>query len=72
MTASALDSVPGLGEVRRRALLREFGSVRRLRSATVAEVAEVPGIGLRTAEAIVAALAEPGDAPNDEVAEVAQ
>jgi excinuclease ABC subunit C len=70
MTASALDDVPGLGEVRRRALLREFGSVRRLRAATVAEVTEVPGIGLRTAEAIVAALAEP-EAANGEVAEVA-
>ncbi|MFL6240843.1 MAG: excinuclease ABC subunit UvrC [Actinomycetes bacterium] len=68
MTASALDKVPGLGDVRRRALLREFGSVRRLRSATAAEVAEVPGIGPRTAEAIVAALAE---SPEHEVAEVA-
>src|SRR4051794_15294926 len=72
MTASALDDVPGLGEVRRRALLREFGSVRRLRSATVAEVAEVPGIGLRTAQAIVAALSDPSDAPDNNVAEVAQ
>jgi excinuclease ABC subunit C len=52
-------------------LLREFGSVRRLRSATVAEVAEVPGIGLRTAEAIVAALADPADTVNSEAAEVA-
>jgi excinuclease ABC subunit C len=71
MTASALDGVPGLGEVRRRALLREFGSVRRLRSATVAEVAEVPGIGLRTAEAIVAALSDPAESVNGEIAEVA-
>ncbi len=58
MTASALDNVPGLGDVRRRALLREFGSVRRLRSASVDEVAQVPGIGRRTAEAIVDALAD--------------
>ncbi len=56
MTASALDSVPGLGEVRRKALLRQFGSLRRLGQATVEEIAEVPGIGRRTAEAIVAAL----------------
>jgi excinuclease ABC subunit C len=62
MTASALDNVPGLGEVRRRALLREFGSVRRLRAASVDEVAQVPGIGRRTAEAIVTALAEPVEA----------
>ncbi len=57
MTASALDSVPGLGEVRRKALLRRFGSLKRLSAASVEEIAEVPGIGRRTAEAIVAALA---------------
>jgi excinuclease ABC subunit C len=61
MTASVLDGVPGLGATRRSALLRHFGSVRRLREATVAEVADVPGIGRRTAESIVAALA--GSAP---------
>ncbi|MGA8994751.1 MAG: excinuclease ABC subunit UvrC [Nocardioidaceae bacterium] len=58
MVESLLDDVPGLGEVRRRSLLKRFGSLRKLRTATVEEVAEVPGIGLRTAEAIVAALAE--------------
>jgi excinuclease ABC subunit C len=58
MVESLLDDVPGLGEVRRAALLRRFGSLRRLRAATVDEVAAVPGIGQRTAEAIVAALAE--------------
>ena len=57
MTASVLDDVPGLGETRRKALLRHFGSLKRLRAATVEEVAEVPGIGPRTAEAVVAALA---------------
>jgi excinuclease ABC subunit C len=70
MTASVLDAVRGLGEVRKRALLREFGSVRRLRAATVEEVAAVPGIGLGTAAAIVAALAEPGDRVDGDVAEV--
>ena len=49
MTASALDGVPGLGETRRKALLRHFGSLKRLAAATVDEVAEVPGIGPRTA-----------------------
>jgi excinuclease ABC subunit C len=56
MTASALDGVAGLGEVRRQALLRHFGSVKRLSAATVEEITEVPGVGRRTAEAIVAAL----------------
>jgi len=56
MVESALDAVPGLGEVRRKALLTRFGSLKRLRAATVEEVAEVPGIGRRTAEAVVEAL----------------
>lgn len=56
MTESALDTVPGLGEVRRKALLRHFGSLKRLSAATVEEITEVPGVGRRTAEAILAAL----------------
>jgi excinuclease ABC subunit C len=56
MTRSALDGVAGLGEVRRKALLRRFGSVKRLGAATVDEIVEVPGIGRRTAQAILAAL----------------
>jgi excinuclease ABC subunit C len=57
MVESVLDDVPGLGEVRRKALLKRFGSLRKIRAAAVDEIAEVPGIGRRTAEAIVAALA---------------
>jgi excinuclease ABC subunit C len=56
MTTSTLDNVPGLGEMRRKALLRHFGSVRRLKEATVEDIAEVPGIGRRTAQAILDAL----------------
>jgi len=56
MTASALDGVAGLGEIRRKALLRRFGSLKRLAAANIDEIAEVPGIGRRTAEAVVAAL----------------
>ena len=58
MVESLLDDVPGLGEVRRKSLLKRFGSLRKLRAATVEEIADVPGIGLRTADAIVAALDE--------------
>jgi excinuclease ABC subunit C len=58
MVASALDDVPGLGEVRRKALLAHFGTLRKLRAAEVAEIAEVPGIGPATAKQIHAALAE--------------
>ncbi|MFJ8044357.1 excinuclease ABC subunit UvrC [Kitasatospora sp. NPDC096147] len=57
LTAGELDSVPGLGETRRQALLKHFGSLKKLRAATVAEICEVPGIGRRTAETVVAALA---------------
>ena len=45
MVVSVLDGVPGLGDTRRKALLRKFGSLKRLRTATVDEIAEIPGIG---------------------------
>jgi excinuclease ABC subunit C len=57
MKAGALDTVPGLGETRRQALLKHFGSLKRLRAATVEEICQVPGIGRRTAETVAAALA---------------
>ncbi len=56
MTVSELDNVPGLGPARRAALLKHFGSLKRLKEATPEQVAEVPGIGPRSAEGIVAAL----------------
>jgi excinuclease ABC subunit C len=56
MTASELDAVPGLGQSRRTALLKHFGSVRKLRQAGADEIAAVPGMGPRTAAAVVAAL----------------
>jgi excinuclease ABC subunit C len=56
MTASALDAVRGLGEHRRKALVRHFGSVARLRQATVEEITSVPGIGAATAKAVLEAL----------------
>ncbi len=56
MVESVLDGVPGLGEVRRKTLLRHFGSLRKLRAATVEEIAAVPGVGPRTAAAIKSAL----------------
>ena len=49
MTVSALDDVPGLGPARRAALLKHFGSVTRLRAASVDEIASVPGMGPQTA-----------------------
>jgi excinuclease ABC subunit C len=42
--ASQLDAIPGVGRARRRALLKAFGSIDRIRSASAAEIAAVPGI----------------------------
>ena len=61
MTASALDSVPGLGEHRRKALVTHFGSIARLKEATVEQITAVPGIGVATATAVLEAL-RPGSA----------
>jgi excinuclease ABC subunit C len=62
MTSSTLDAIPGLGDTRRAALLKHFGSVRRLRQAGVDEIAAVPGIGRHTAETVHSALAANGGA----------
>jgi excinuclease ABC subunit C len=56
MVESLLDDVPGLGEVRRKTLLKHFGSLKKLREATVEEIATVPGVGPQTAAAIKAAI----------------
>jgi excinuclease ABC subunit C len=57
MTTSVLDGIPGLGQARRKALLTRFGSVRRLRAASVEDLHEVPGIGAALARTIHDALA---------------
>jgi excinuclease ABC subunit C len=56
MVESVLDDVPGLGEVRRKVLLRHFGSLKKLRAASIDDIAALPGFGRRTAESIAAAL----------------
>ncbi|MET9257099.1 excinuclease ABC subunit UvrC [Streptomyces sp. NPDC003717] len=57
LRAGPLDDVPGLGESRKQALIKHFGSVKKLRSATVDQICEVPGIGRKTAETVAVALA---------------
>jgi excinuclease ABC subunit C len=66
MLVSLLDDVPGLGDTRRKALMKQFGSLKRLRAATVEELMGVPGIGRRTAEAVQAAIAQPPAGPEEE------
>ncbi|MFH7597761.1 excinuclease ABC subunit UvrC [Streptomyces racemochromogenes] len=58
LKAGPLDEVPGLGESRRQALVKHFGSVKKLRQATIDQICEVPGIGRKTAETVAAALAQ--------------
>ncbi|MFI1201409.1 excinuclease ABC subunit UvrC [Streptomyces sp. BHT-5-2] len=57
LKSSPLDAVAGLGETRRQALLKHFGSLKKLRAATVEEICQVPGVGRKTAETVAAALA---------------
>ncbi len=53
---SELDNVPGLGQARKTALIKHFGSVKKLKQARVEDISAVPGFGRRTADAIFAAL----------------
>jgi excinuclease ABC subunit C len=57
MTASVLDEVPGVGPTRKQALMKAFGSVRKLRAASVEEIAAVKGVPRDVAEDIAAFLA---------------
>lgn len=61
MTASVLDDIPGVGPKRKKALLKTFGSVRRLRAASAGDIAAVPGIPADVALDIARALETPGD-----------
>ena len=60
MTRSTLDDVPGLGPSRQAALLRAFGSVKKIRAAGVADLVAVPGIGPALAQVILDTLGTPG------------
>jgi len=66
MVSSELDAVPGLGPTRRAALLKHFGSLRKLKAADADAIAALPGFGPRIAAAVLAALHGPDrpDAPD--------
>jgi excinuclease ABC subunit C len=49
ISESILDEFPGIGDARKAALLKKFGSIQRLRLATLEQIAEVPGFGGKTA-----------------------
>ena len=52
ISESALDTIPGISESKKKILLKKFGSVRRLRQATASEIAATPGISEKLAEVI--------------------
>jgi excinuclease ABC subunit C len=56
ISESILDDFPGIGEQRKAALLKRFGSVQRLRTATLEQIAEVPGFGGKAAQELKAFL----------------
>ena len=56
MTQSALDGIPGLGEARRRALLKKFGSVKKVREASLEEIASVKGLPQAVAQRVYESL----------------
>ncbi|CAI9399252.1 excinuclease ABC subunit UvrC [Aestuariimicrobium sp. T2.26MG-19.2B] len=72
MVDSVLDHVPGLGETRRKALIKHFGSLKKLRTADEEQIAQVPGFGPTLAAAVKQALAadQPGEAINMATGEV--
>ncbi len=58
-TRSLLDDIPGIGEKRRRALQLHFGSISKIRAATVQELAQAPTMNLKIAEVVYEHLHEP-------------
>src|SRR5262249_31297114 len=64
---SALDKIPGVGGVRKRVLLRAFGSIKRIEEATFEDLLQVPSVNEKIAREIFNSLhAEPVEnTPND-------
>jgi excinuclease ABC subunit C len=56
ISESVLDEFPGIGERRKQALLKKFGSVQRLKTATLEQIAAVPGFGGKAAKELKAFL----------------
>ena len=74
MVESVLDAVPGLGEVRRKTLLTQFSSLKKLRAASLDDLLALPGFGPSTAQAVLDALAQEvaGEAINTATGEVTE
>ena len=63
MVESALDDVPGLGPVKKKALLATFGSLKKIKAATEEQLMGVAGIGPKQAQEIIEKLSEIGSTP---------
>jgi excinuclease ABC subunit C len=68
ISESILDEFPNIGEKRKAALLKKFGSVQRMRLATVEQLAEVPGFGGKAAEELKKFLEARSSSPSNESA----
>jgi excinuclease ABC subunit C len=71
MTVGVLDEIPGVGPKRTKAIMRHFGSLKRLRAASPEQIAEVKGVPAQVAEDIWAEL-RAWDAERDAVAAKAE
>jgi excinuclease ABC subunit C len=65
--ASPLDDVPGVGPARKKALLKRFGSLARLREADLEQIADTPGVGPEVARAVHERLHGPLEGGRDSV-----
>jgi excinuclease ABC subunit C len=68
MTRSVLDGIPGVGETRRKQLVRHFGSARKAAQASLEELEEVPGLGPQLARTIWSHLHGQGERPQPDAA----
>lgn len=64
--STSLIEIPGLGEARARLLLRKFGSLKRIKAASIAEIESLPGFGTKLAEQISNYLKDPEIPPTDD------
>ncbi len=60
ISESVLDEFPGIGDRRKAALLKKFGSVQRLKTATLEQIAAIPGFGGKAADELKKFLAARG------------
>ena len=63
--ASGLDGIPGIGQKRKMALLRQYGGLTAIRAATLDELSALPGMNRNAAQAVLDALTSDTAAESD-------